>query len=268
MFDRVEIVPAYKTVCEAIERQIMTGRLGPGDQLPTETELASQFGLTRHTVREGLRILEEGGLVGREAGRRLFVKQPHYMELAPRALRAYILQKVTFQELWEVSMSLEPSAAAKAAGNIDAGQIDARHIGELEENLSEMERISAKGLSVIPLDVAFHQLVAEMAGNRVLLLAREPVSQLFYPALAKLFSHPSNRDTGPRRLIEAHRHIIQTLKAGDAADAEGWMKRHIADFRRGYDRCGFDLNEPIQSDFDAVATPVEYPGKHRAPPKG
>jgi len=263
MFDRIEIVPAYKTVCEAIERQIMTGRLGPGDQLPTETELASQFGLTRHTVREGLRILEEGGLVSREAGRRLFVKKPYYTELVPRALRAYILQKVTFQELWEVSMSLEPSAAAKAAGNIDAG-----HIEKLEENLSEMARMSAKGLSVIPLDVAFHQLVAEIAGNRVLLLAREPVSRLFYPALAKLFSHPKNRDTGPGRLIEAHRHIIQALKIGDAAEAEGWMKRHIADFRRGYDLCGFDLNEPIQSDFDAIGTKVGKPEKNRVPAMG
>ena len=46
MFERLEVVPAYKTVCEAIEREIMSGRLGPGDQLPTETELAEQFGLT------------------------------------------------------------------------------------------------------------------------------------------------------------------------------------------------------------------------------
>jgi DNA-binding FadR family transcriptional regulator len=240
MFDRLEIVPAYKTVCEAIEKEIMSGRLGPGDQLPTETELAAQFGLTRHTVREGHRILEEGGLVGREAGRRLFVKAPHYAELAPRALRAYIMQKVTFQELWEVSMSLEPSAAARAAEHIDASQIE-----ELEDNLEAMEAAFQAGRSVIPLDVAFHNLVAEIAGNRVLLLAREPVSQLFYPALAKLFSHPRNRETGPRRLIDAHRHIIAALKAGDRVEAERWMRRHMADFRRGYDLCGFDLNEQI-----------------------
>jgi DNA-binding FadR family transcriptional regulator len=246
MFDRLEIVPAYKTVCEAIEKQIMSGRLGPGDQLPTETDLAAQFGLTRHTIREGLRILEEGGLVGREAGRRLVVKQPHYTELAPRALRAYIMQKVTFQELWEVSMSLEPCAAAGAARHVTAGQIE-----RLEDNLLQTERADENGLSVIPLDVEFHNLVAEISGNRVLLLAREPVSQLFYPALAKLFAHPRNRGIGPRRLIEAHRQIISALKAGDGVEAEIWMRRHLADFRRGYDVCGFSLDEQIGFDHTA-----------------
>lgn len=240
MFERLEVVPAYKTVCEAIEREIVSGRLGPGDQLPTETELAEQFGLTRHTVREGLRILEQGGLVGREAGRRLFVKQPHYAELAPRALRALVMQRVTFIELWEVSMSLEPSAAARAAATVSPAQIE-----ELEGNLREMEEALVAGRSIVQLDVAFHTLVAEIAANKALLLAREPISQLFYPALTKLFAYPQNREKGPRRLIEAHRRIIAALKARDAAEAEAWMRRHIADFRRGYDVCGFDLNEPI-----------------------
>jgi DNA-binding FadR family transcriptional regulator len=171
MFERLEVVPAYRTVCEAIEREIMSGRLGPGDQLPTETDLAEQFGLTRHTVREGLRILEEGGLVGREAGRRLFVKQPHYAELAPRALRALVMQRVTFLELWEVSMALEPSAAALAAGRADAAQIE-----ELEDNLRRMETALANSQPIIELDVAFHTLVAEIAANKALLLAREPLS--------------------------------------------------------------------------------------------
>lgn len=240
MFDRLQVVPAYKTVCEAIERQIMSGRLGPGDQLPTETELAEQFGLTRHTVREGLRILEQGGLVGRKAGRRLFVKEPHYAELAPQALRALVMQRVTFIELWEVSMSLEPSAAARAGSRTTPAQIEA-----LEANLQQMIAAHAKGESIIALDVAFHTLVAEIAANKALLLAREPISQLFYPALKKLFAHPRNREIGPRRLIEAHRQIIDALKRNDSDEAEAWMRRHITDFRRGYDSCGFDLNEPI-----------------------
>lgn len=240
MFQRIEPVPAYRTVCEAIEKQIMTGRLGAGDPLPTETELAEQFGLARHTVREGLRILEESGLVGREAGRRLFVKAPHYSDLAPRASRALVMQGVTFEELWEVSMSLEPSAAARAAARINAEQIE-----QLEDNYSRMEEERAAGRSVIALDVEFHTLVAEIAANKALLLAREPISQLFYPALAKLFAHPLNCETGPRRLAQAHRHIIDALKAHDAGQAELWMQRHMVDFRRGYELCSFDLKDAI-----------------------
>lgn len=246
MFERVAAVPAYRIVYEAIEKQIMAGRLGAGDQLPTETELAGQFGLARHTVREGLRLLEESGLVRREGGRRLFVQAPHYAELAPRVSRALIMQRVTIEELWEASMSLEPSAAGRAAARIDDDQI-----AQLEANLQAMEAALAAGESIIHLDIEFHTLVAEVAGNRALLLAREPISQLFYPAMARLFAHPSNTEKGPRRLVEAHRHILAGLKARSSEDAELWMRRHIIDFHRGYEVCGFDLRAPVGFDEDA-----------------
>lgn len=243
MFERVTAVPAYRIVYEAIEKQILMGRLGAGDQLPTETDLAEQFGLARHTIREGLRLLEESGLVSREGGRRLFVRAPHYAELAPRVSRALIMQRVTIEELWEASMSLEPSAAMRAASRIDDALIE-----QLEENLRLTQEAYAAGNPIIDLDLEFHTLIAEVAGNKALLLAREPISQLFYPALEVLFAHPLNADVGPRRLIEAHRHILDGLTARDSTAAERWMRRHIVDFRRGYALCGFDLQDAVGYD--------------------
>lgn len=137
-------------------------------------------------------------------------------------------------------MSLEPSAAARAAGRIED-----EHIALLEANLRRTEEEFAAGNSIIDLDLEFHTMVAEIAGNKALLLAREPISQLFYPALATLFAHPRNHEIGPRRLIEVHRHIIAALKARSRDDAELWMRRHIIDFRRGYEVCGFDLGEVV-----------------------
>jgi DNA-binding FadR family transcriptional regulator len=249
MFDRVTAVPAYRIVFEAIEKQIVTGGLGAGDQLPTETDLADQFGLARHTVREGLRLLEESGLVRREGGRRLFVRTPHYAELAPRASRSLIMQRVTFEELWEASMTLEPSTAGRAAARVQ----DA-HIEKLEANLKAMEAEFAAGRSIIDLDLEFHTMIAEIAGNPAILLSREPISQLFYPALATLFAHPENHDKGPRRLIEAHRHILDALSARNRETAELWMRRHIVDFRRGCEVCGFDLSGAVGYDGQGLAS--------------
>jgi DNA-binding FadR family transcriptional regulator len=254
MFDRVTAIPAYRIVFEAIEKQILSGRLGAGDQLPTETDLAEQFGLARHTVREGLRLLEDSGLVRREGGRRLFVKAPHYTELAPRVSRALIMQRVTIEELWLASMSIEPGCAARAATRIEDDQI-----ARLEANLHAMEDELAAGNSIIDLDIQFHTLVAEIAGNRAILLAREPISQLFYPALATLFAHPKNHEKGPRRLIEAHRQILDALKARNSEIAELWMRRHITDFRRGYEVCGFDLSEPVGYETERDADVVRMP---------
>jgi DNA-binding FadR family transcriptional regulator len=248
MFDRVTAIPAYRIVYEAIEKQILSGRLDAGDQLPTETDLAEQFGLARHTIREGLRLLEDGGLVRREGGRRLFVKAPHYAELAPRASRALIMQRITIEELWEASMAFEPSAALRAAGRIDDEQI-----GQLEANLKRTEAALAAGESIIDLDAEFHTRIAEIAGNKALLLAREPISQLFHPALVTLFAHPHNREIGPRRLVQAHHRILDALKARNRELSELWMRRHIIDFRRGYEVCGFDLQEPVGYDAEVDA---------------
>ena len=240
MFGKIESVPAYRIVCDAIQERIMDGRMKAGDQLPTETELAEQFGLARHTVREGLRILEETGFVAREAGRRLFVKMPHYAELAPRATRSLVLQRVTFRELWEVSHALEPQAAAGAARRVSR-----EDIAELEALHVEMLRLDGLGQSIIEIDIAFHTRIAEIAGNKALLLAREPISLLFYPALERLLREPSHAEVSRRRMIEAHRHIIDALAAGIADEAEAWMRRHMTDFRRGYEICNFDMDAPL-----------------------
>ena len=57
-FRRISSTPAYRLVAEAIERQILTGRIRPGEPIGTEAELVKQFGVNRSTVREGIRLLE------------------------------------------------------------------------------------------------------------------------------------------------------------------------------------------------------------------
>jgi GntR family transcriptional repressor for pyruvate dehydrogenase complex len=91
-FERIKPRLAYEQVAEAIERKILAGRLKPGDPVGTESELVKQFGVNRSTVREGIRLLEQSGLVAREPSRRLSVAAPHYHRLATRMTRALILQ--------------------------------------------------------------------------------------------------------------------------------------------------------------------------------
>lgn len=239
---RLTIPRAYEAVHRALQEEILSGRIATGAPLPTETELAEQFGVTRHTVREGMRALEQSGLVRREAGRRLHAALPHHEELAPRGSRALLMQGVTFRELWEVALRLEVCAAELVAPVIDDALIES-----LEANLRAMEAAMAEGRSIIALDVAFHALIAEATGNRVLLMSREPVSLLFYPSLEKLFSHPATGDQSPGRVVEAHREIVRAMRARDAQAVRDWMERHIMDFRRGYDLAGIELDRPVDT---------------------
>jgi len=239
---RIEIPRAYQAVFEALQEEIMSGRITLGEPLPTETDLAQRFGVTRHTVREGMRVLEQSGLVKRESGRRLCATLPNHDALAPSASRALVMQRVSFRELWEVALDLELCAI-----DLAMPRATPEFVAQLEANLAAMEAALAKGDSIIPLDIAFHGLIAQAANNRVLLLSREPVSLLFYPSLRRLFQHPLTQAISPLRLLEAHRYILEAVRANNAKAAHDWMKRHITDFRRGYEFAGIDLSERVES---------------------
>ncbi|WP_404385459.1 FadR/GntR family transcriptional regulator [Caenispirillum salinarum] len=239
-FERLDVPPAYQLVFQAIETEIVEGRLNAGDRLPTETAMARQFGVNRSTVREGIRLLEQSGLVRREAGRRLHVSLPHTRELAPRVSRAMIMQRVTFRELWEVAMALEPAAAALAAVRITDSALT-----RLEENVEATRQAVAAGDPVVPLDVEFHALIAEAAGNKALLLCREPMSLLFYPAIRVLFTKSETGRIAQGRLIKAHEILLDALRGRDEVTARDWMTRHIVDFKRGYAVRGLDMDAAV-----------------------
>ena len=97
----IHVSYAYQQIAEEIEAQILRGELNPGDQLPGEAELAQLFGVTRSTVREGLRQLESDGLVHRPSPRRLEVTVPQAAQLTTRAGRAMAMMKVRSRMSWK-----------------------------------------------------------------------------------------------------------------------------------------------------------------------
>ena len=76
LFRPIDVAPAYQKVADAIEREIVNGRIKPGDPIGTEHDLVRQFGVNRSTIREGIRVLEEGGLIRRDSSRRLHACLP------------------------------------------------------------------------------------------------------------------------------------------------------------------------------------------------
>lgn len=244
VFRRMRFAPAYKAVSAEIERIIVSGELEPGAPLPTEAELAQQFGVNRSTLREAIRQVEQEGLVERREGRRLFVALPGLIDFAPRAIRSLVLQQATFHELWEVAVVLEPLATRLAATAARTEDLDAlADIVKRMEALAAIEPGSDAGnASLIELDVEFHAMVARASCNRALMLAREPVSLLYSTALSKMQAQLPQMQS---RNVAAHRNILETLRAHDADGAERWMRKHIVDFQRGFVLAQLDMHVPI-----------------------
>lgn len=228
--------PAYGRVATAIEQKILDRTLRPGDPLPTETELASQFGVNRSTVREALRRLESAGLVGRGGSKRLRVTRPGHAETASRVSRALTLDEVTFIELWEAMLAVAPRTAALAAAHASAEALAA-----MEADIQAVETARSAEAAVGGV-VDFFGRLAAASGNRVLMLAMQPVTRLLAPSLRRMIDRVPQ---GRSRIAVAQRCIVEALRKGDAAEAESWMTRHVQDFRRGYELAGIALDTRV-----------------------
>lgn len=228
---------AYAQVSEEIEAQILSGSLKPGDQLPGEVEMAAMFAVNRSTVREGIRRLESEGFVRRASPRKMVVSIPRMAELASRQSRALSMLDVSFIELWNVARATEPLAAELAATH--AGEADLKALDDIHRALAAAE---GEGQASAELDTAFHSRVAAASKNRVLQLAREPIGFLLYSGIDALI--PKLPQAMSRQVV-AHAHVIEAIRGHDPARARDWMRRHIDDFKRGYELAGLPLDAPI-----------------------
>jgi GntR family transcriptional repressor for pyruvate dehydrogenase complex len=181
--------------------------------------------------------------VQRDSSRRLAVGLPHYDQLATRASRALILHQVTFRELWEATMAL-----SLATIDLAVERATQEEIATLEANIDATEASLDDPSAVAAYDSEFHVMLEKTARNRVLELAREPSNMLIYPT-----THVAVQGTeqGGRRLVEAHRMLVQSLKLRDVELGRLWTRRHLNDWRKGFERTGNDLDQPV----DLVTAP-------------
>ncbi|HEX3951521.1 MAG TPA: GntR family transcriptional regulator [Steroidobacteraceae bacterium] len=220
--------PAYRQIANLIEHRIVTRTLRPGDALPSETDLARQFGVNRSTVREAIRELEIHGLLGRERGeKRLRVTRPEPRRVSSGVSRALALNDVTFMELWEAMMAIEPAAAQYAASRRTAAQMQG-----LTRASVRFKRESAGTGTAVAAVVEFFTAVAAASGNQVLALSQAPLNLLLVPTLTQVIDRvPQARS----RIQAAQDSIIEAIKLKKSEQARVWMEKHIRDFKRGYD---------------------------------
>jgi DNA-binding FadR family transcriptional regulator len=236
MPEKKRATPAYRLVSDQLRQRIVGGELRAGDALPIEADLSAQYTVHRSTVREALRQLEQEGLVQRN-GKKLLVTLPQPGELAQAAQRALRQQQVTFREVWEVASTLEPLCARLAAERITSEQLQ-----RLQDNLAQTQALVDAGLSPVQVTIEFQAIVAEAAHNQALLLARAPVSLLMLAGYAAIA--PRLPQSGAR-LLEAHRHVLESLRQQDAESAVAWTRKHLADHRRGFEFAGIDFDTHI-----------------------
>jgi GntR family transcriptional regulator, transcriptional repressor for pyruvate dehydrogenase complex len=238
LFNPVEREPAYTRVSAAIEQKILSRTLRDGDVLPPETDLAQQFRVHRSTVREALRNLESAGLVARPPGaKRMVVSRPHAAKVASGMRHALVLHDVSFVDVWEAMMVIEPEVAAFAAARRTQADLDA--LAQINETFRSWPKDDPRAVEVVG---AFFEAIGAAARNQVLVLAKQSLTQVLGPSLVKMIdSVPQARS----RIADAQRRIIAALRDKNADEARKWMSKHVRDFRRGYEVAGISPDTPI-----------------------
>jgi GntR family transcriptional regulator, transcriptional repressor for pyruvate dehydrogenase complex len=245
----IKISRAYEQLAGLLRERITNGDLRVGDRLPSESALAEQAGVSRSTVREALRILEQGGLVERASPRIMVVADrsegPGFRELR----RALGQHNVTFHHLHEAMMTLDPELTRFAAMRADRSDLK-----ELKDAMAAQEAHLDHLAEWSRLDVEFHSMLAEISANPALIIAREPISQLLMPALYRFMDTREMAE----HATKYHRRIVEEIEIRDPDTAAAVMRRHINDWRTAWERRGLDLHQEI---LDLSATTDSEPHK-------
>jgi GntR family transcriptional repressor for pyruvate dehydrogenase complex len=203
---------------------IESGSLRPGDRLPAERDLAVEIGVSRPTVRAGLRALAAMGVVQSRHGSGTYIPAgPPTLGSEPLRFLA-ALHGFTREEMFEARRILEVGAAGLAAERATSDQI-ATIAEEVTCLFASME--DPQGFLVH--DVKFHQTVAVASGNPIVTSLVGMVSELYYAHRRETAARASDRNL--RDAAEMHRRIYQAIRARDPEAACHAMAEHLAHAR-------------------------------------
>jgi GntR family transcriptional regulator, transcriptional repressor for pyruvate dehydrogenase complex len=209
---------AAELVVAHIRALIDQGQLKPGDRLPAERELAVQIGVSRPSVRAGLRALAAMGVVQSRHGAGTFIRSgPPVLGSEPLSFLA-ALHGFTRDEMFEARRVLEVGVAGLAAERATG-----EHLASIAEEITGMYASLEEPLAFLRHDIRFHRAIAAASGNPILASLVEMVSALFYEQRRKT----AGRAHDLRESAEMHRSIYNALRMRDAERSRLTMNEHL-----------------------------------------
>lgn len=234
---RIENLPT--TIARQIQEKIVSGKLKPGDRLPTETELADSFGVSRTVVREAIAQLRHEGMVETRQGVGAFVTEPErrrFIRIDDIALQ----DPESFRSLFQLRNVLEVEAAGLAALNYTAVDLE-----KVDDALNRMINADIWSEDGVEADLDFHYALASATGNEYFPVfigfISEKISHAINAARAQavrdeiikvtIAEHVAVRDAVASRDIEAARHAMEIHILGGAQRVNLPVKRNEQLFR-------------------------------------
>lgn len=228
MFKQVKQNKAYQDVVEQIQEAIMEGSLKPGSLLPAERELKEQFGISRGTLREALRVLEQKGLIEIRTGVAggSVIREVNSENLSDNLGLLIRNRAVSLRDLAEFREGMEGSVAALAAQR--ATESDRALLEGLMDEAEGYLKEGRKGWDAfVRTDEEIHLALARMSGN-----------QLFIAVLTSVYhnihTYYENYLPWNKALLQENfddlRNIVAAVSGQDAERAREMALGHVRRF--------------------------------------
>lgn len=217
-FSSVKPRRIHESIIDQILGLLRSGKLKPGDALPSERELAEILGVSRPTVRNALCVLDAIGIVDIHHGRRTYLATPRPAVLAGPLAFMFSETSETFKQVMEFREILEPAIASRAALASTAD-----HLDSLKQIIREQEDEVRSGGTGVEWDLMFHTAISEATGNHLLTQLMR-FSLVFTKEVRSRFFQRQARGTVS---IVGHRQILRALNQRDPSAASEAMLKHL-----------------------------------------
>lgn len=214
---RIKVQRLYLQVAQQLQDLIASGVFCKGERLPAERDLASQFGVSRPSIREAMIALEIAGLVEVRSGSGVYV-----LEQGSSPGKIADSQAPGPFEILEARKLIEGEVCALAAERISDEQLQT-----LQVLLDEMAAENLQQSITEKADEKFHQLIADAAGNSALSTSIVWLWELRNESEISTRFHQRVREEGSRPIVSDHQGILDALAARDSEAARQAMTHHL-----------------------------------------
>ncbi|MET0752754.1 MAG: FadR/GntR family transcriptional regulator [Pyrinomonadaceae bacterium] len=207
-------------VVSRLREMIHRGELRSGDRLPPERDLAKLLGVSRPTLRAGIRSLTAVGALKSKQGAGTFVVEADAspaLDSNPLRLLAS-LHGFSSAEMFEARLSLEMAIAGLAAERATGDQL-----ASMAEELAEMFASIEEPEEYLVHDMRFHQTIAAASGNRILTALMNMVATILFDVRSKTV----HRAHDLKESSEMHRQIYRAIRERNAEAARNAMRDHL-----------------------------------------
>ncbi|MFH1122082.1 MAG: FCD domain-containing protein [Pseudomonadota bacterium] len=219
-FSPIKTKRVFEEVSAEIKKSIVRGAFKPGDRLPSEVELSRQFGVSRQTIREALRILELSGFITIQRGAvgGAIIVDTILKSVSESLVDAIQMRKISPDDLNTCRLEVE-----KAMMRYVISYADASDIQRLQDNIDEAKGAADKGIPPFKQNLQFHRILARASGNHMFFVIVDSMMAVISDFFTRI---PPDFEIS-KEVITVHEEILGAIKEKNLDKAIVLLEKHI-----------------------------------------